>query len=215
MGGGFKDREKGFESKFAHDEEMRFKVMNRRNKLLGLWAAAEMGKSGADAETYAKASTVPLAPQKIDDTLAFMFETRWPITLTRHALDAPHRQTDYDHVWDALRPAFTPPPAPSPPPAPPTPATATPGASPLAQFPYLIVLACTVGGVIWALTGAHAVSNGAGVVGVAFLAAAVARLSLPQNAVGLLANRRRFADVLALGALGAALLVIAVVLPPT
>ena len=55
MGGGFKDREKGFESKFAHDEEMRFKVMNRRNKLLGLWAAAEMGKSGADAETYAKA----------------------------------------------------------------------------------------------------------------------------------------------------------------
>jgi hypothetical protein len=55
MGGGFKDREKGFESKFAHDEEMRFKIMNRRNKLLGLWAAAEMGKSGPDAETYAKA----------------------------------------------------------------------------------------------------------------------------------------------------------------
>ena len=55
MGGGFKDREKGFESKFAHDEEMRFKIMNRRNKLLGLWAAGEMGKSGAEAETYAKA----------------------------------------------------------------------------------------------------------------------------------------------------------------
>src|ERR1700748_3036750 len=55
MGGGYKDREKGSESKFAHDEEMRFKVMNRRNKLLGLWAAAEMGNSGADAETYAKA----------------------------------------------------------------------------------------------------------------------------------------------------------------
>ena len=55
MGGGFRDREKGFESKFAHDEEMRFKIMNRRNKLLGLWAAGEMGKSGAEAETYAKA----------------------------------------------------------------------------------------------------------------------------------------------------------------
>jgi hypothetical protein len=54
MGGGFKDREKGFESKFAHDEEMRFKIMNRRNKLLGLWAAGEMGKSGAEADTYAK-----------------------------------------------------------------------------------------------------------------------------------------------------------------
>ena len=55
MGGGFKDREKGFESKFAHDEDMRFKIMNRRNKLLGLWAAAEMGKSGAEADVYAKA----------------------------------------------------------------------------------------------------------------------------------------------------------------
>jgi homogentisate 1,2-dioxygenase len=66
---------------------------------------------GPDAETYAKASTVPLAPQKVDNTLAFMFETRWPITLTRHALDAPHRQPDYDRVWDGLRPAFTRPPA--------------------------------------------------------------------------------------------------------
>ena len=57
---------------------------------------------GPDADTYAKASTVPLAPQKVDNTLAFMFETRWPITLTRHALDAPHRQPDYDAVWDGL-----------------------------------------------------------------------------------------------------------------
>lgn len=65
---------------------------------------------GPDAETYAKASTAPLAPQKVDNTLAFMFETRWPITLTRHALDAPHRQPDYDRVWDGLHPAFTPPP---------------------------------------------------------------------------------------------------------
>ena len=39
----FKDRERGFESKWAHDEDMRFKVMARRNKLLGLWAAGEMG----------------------------------------------------------------------------------------------------------------------------------------------------------------------------
>jgi Protein of unknown function (DUF3017) len=81
--------------------------------------------------------------------------------------------------------------------------------------PYAIILACTIAGVIWAWTGAHAVSNGAGVMGVALLAAAVARLFLPQSAVGLLANRRRWADVLALGALGAALLVIALVLPPT
>jgi hypothetical protein len=85
----------------------------------------------------------------------------------------------------------------------------------LAQVPYLIVLACTVGGVLWAWSGAHAVADGAGVVGGALLAAAVARLALPQSAVGLLASRRRFADVLAFGALGAGLLVVALVLPPT
>lgn len=61
---------------------------------------------GADAETFERASTAELAPQKLDDTLAFMFETRWPITLTRHALQARHRQPDYDEVWAGLRPHF-------------------------------------------------------------------------------------------------------------
>jgi len=50
----FDKREEGFEKKFAHDEELRFKAMARRNKLLGLWAAGQLGKSGADAEAYAK-----------------------------------------------------------------------------------------------------------------------------------------------------------------
>ncbi|WP_040617241.1 DUF1476 domain-containing protein [Roseibium sp. TrichSKD4] len=50
----FDKREEGFESKFAHDEELRFKATARRNKLLGLWAAEFLGKSGADAEEYAK-----------------------------------------------------------------------------------------------------------------------------------------------------------------
>ena len=50
----FDKREEGFEKKFAHDEELRFKAMARRNKLLGLWAAGILGKSGADAESYAK-----------------------------------------------------------------------------------------------------------------------------------------------------------------
>jgi len=54
MSGGFKDREKGFESKFAHDQEMQFKIMNRRNKLLGLWAAELLGKTGDAAAAYAK-----------------------------------------------------------------------------------------------------------------------------------------------------------------
>ena len=63
---------------------------------------------GPDADTYAKASTVPLAPQKVDDTLAFMFETRWPVTTTRHALDAPHRQPDYDAVWNGIQRNYRP-----------------------------------------------------------------------------------------------------------
>jgi len=50
----FDNREKGFEAKFKRDKELEFKVMARRNKLLGLWAAELMGVSGADAEAYAK-----------------------------------------------------------------------------------------------------------------------------------------------------------------
>src|SRR3954467_5804549 len=50
----FDKREEGFEKKFAHDEELRFKASARRNKALGLWAAEKLGKSGADADAYAK-----------------------------------------------------------------------------------------------------------------------------------------------------------------
>jgi hypothetical protein len=50
----FDKREEGFEKKFAHDEELRFKAMARRNKLLGLWAAGLLGKTGAEADSYAK-----------------------------------------------------------------------------------------------------------------------------------------------------------------
>jgi hypothetical protein len=50
----FDKREEGFEKQFAHDEELRFKAMARRNKMLGLWAAGLLGKTGADAEAYAK-----------------------------------------------------------------------------------------------------------------------------------------------------------------
>jgi hypothetical protein len=50
----FDDRKDAFEKKFAHDEELRFKAMARRNKLLGLWAAEKLGKSGADADAYAR-----------------------------------------------------------------------------------------------------------------------------------------------------------------
>ncbi|HWK98119.1 MAG TPA: DUF1476 domain-containing protein [Pseudolabrys sp.] len=50
----FDKREEGFEKKFAHDEELQFKAMARRNKLLGLWAAELLGKSGDEANAYAK-----------------------------------------------------------------------------------------------------------------------------------------------------------------
>jgi hypothetical protein len=55
MSSAFSDREKAFEDKWAHDEELRFKVLARRNKLLGLWAAGEMGLKGPAADDYAKA----------------------------------------------------------------------------------------------------------------------------------------------------------------
>ena len=50
----FDDRERAFETKFAHDEEMRFRVIARRNRLLGAWAARLMGLSEAEADGYAK-----------------------------------------------------------------------------------------------------------------------------------------------------------------
>ena len=49
----FDDRESAFENKFAHDAEMQFRAEARRNKLLGLWAAELLGKSGDDANAYA------------------------------------------------------------------------------------------------------------------------------------------------------------------
>jgi len=50
----FDKRQEGFEKKFALDEEQKFKAEARRNKLLGLWAAEKLGKTGEDADAYAK-----------------------------------------------------------------------------------------------------------------------------------------------------------------
>ena len=49
----FNDREAAYENKYAHDEEMKFKIAARANKLLGLWAAGLLGKTGDDAAAYA------------------------------------------------------------------------------------------------------------------------------------------------------------------
>ena len=50
----FDDREKAFETKFAHDEEMTFRIVARRNRLLGLWAAEQLGLTPEEADAYAK-----------------------------------------------------------------------------------------------------------------------------------------------------------------
>jgi hypothetical protein len=53
MSDNFKDRQKSFESKFAHDAELQFKVEARRNRLLGEWAGEKLGKSGDALKAYA------------------------------------------------------------------------------------------------------------------------------------------------------------------
>lgn len=61
---------------------------------------------GPDAATHRAASAAELVPQKLDDTLAFMFETNLPIVLTAQAWAAEHRQSDYDAVWSGLEREF-------------------------------------------------------------------------------------------------------------
>ncbi|NJQ17448.1 homogentisate 1,2-dioxygenase [Streptomyces bohaiensis] len=65
-----------------------------------------MSAHGPDRETFDRASDADLVPQKVDDGLAFMFETRWPVTLAGQARSAGHLQQDYDTVWDGLRRNF-------------------------------------------------------------------------------------------------------------
>ena len=66
-----------------------------------------MSGHGPDAATFDKASTVALAPHKIEDTLAFMFESRYVIRPTRFALETPQLQKDYLDCWQGLAKHFT------------------------------------------------------------------------------------------------------------
>ncbi|MEU6353478.1 homogentisate 1,2-dioxygenase [Streptomyces sp. NPDC047072] len=67
-----------------------------------------MSAHGPDRETFDGASAAELRPQKVDDGLAFMFETRWPVTLTAQAARADHLQPHYDDVWRGLQRHFRP-----------------------------------------------------------------------------------------------------------
>lgn len=69
--------------------------------LHNMWAA-----HGPDRETFDTASAADLRPQKIERSLAFMFETRWPLVVTDFAHTAPHRQPDYDGSWSGLQRHF-------------------------------------------------------------------------------------------------------------
>jgi hypothetical protein len=63
----FDNRKDAFENRFAHDEELRFKALARRNKLLGLWAAEKLGKAGAEADAYAKSVVIADFEEAGDD----------------------------------------------------------------------------------------------------------------------------------------------------
>ena len=66
----FDNREKGFENKFAHDQDLKFKAESRRNKLLAEWAGAKLGITGAALEDYIKAvRKADLAEKGDDDVL--------------------------------------------------------------------------------------------------------------------------------------------------
>ncbi|NJP52504.1 homogentisate 1,2-dioxygenase [Streptomyces sp. SBST2-5] len=65
-----------------------------------------MSAHGPDRETFERASNAELKPQKIDDGLAFMFETRWPVILTPQAARAEHVQERYDAVWEGFERHF-------------------------------------------------------------------------------------------------------------
>ena len=87
----FNEREKGFEAKFKYDQETTFKVNARRNKLLGLWAAKQMGLAGLAAEDYAK--TVVIADMEKpgdDDVLQKVLKdlTDKGVNVTQHRVRA-------------------------------------------------------------------------------------------------------------------------------
>ena len=94
------------------------------------------------------------------------------------------------------------------------PAAAPPPASQIvAWLPYLVVLAGAVAGLVVAWQGARHAGRGAGIVGAALLAAALARLALPPRYAGLLASRSKTQDVAGFAVLGAAVLAVALSLP--
>ncbi len=85
----FDDREKGYEGKWKRDEELRFKVTARRNKLLGLWAAQKFGMEGSDADAYAKTVVIADFERPGDDDVVekvLADFAKYDIEMTDHGL---------------------------------------------------------------------------------------------------------------------------------
>jgi hypothetical protein len=87
----FDDRERAFDLKFERDEEMQFRIMARRNRLLGEWAAGQMGLSEVETEAYAKdvvpgtkAGRGPAADYRADQPLEGGHSCRWQLMKLRH-----------------------------------------------------------------------------------------------------------------------------------
>lgn len=90
----FDDRERAFETKFARDEEMKFRIIARRNRLLGEWAARRMGLNDAEGESYAK------------DVIRADFEEAGDHDVVRKVLGdltSAEVETSEDEVTEALR----------------------------------------------------------------------------------------------------------------
>ena len=73
MNNSFKDRETAFESKYAHDEEFKFRAISRRNKLLGLWVAPQLGlTSESSADSYAKSVVAANVGKSDQEVVAYV-----------------------------------------------------------------------------------------------------------------------------------------------
>ncbi len=93
----FDKREQGFEAKFIHDEELRFKAMARCNKMLGNWAAAQLGLTGDAAAAYAnELVTANLEDQSTDDTLRKVLKDLAPKSITAEQIA--QRMDEFLHV---------------------------------------------------------------------------------------------------------------------
>ena len=92
----FEEREKGFEAKYRRDQEQRFKIVARRNKLLGLWAAEKMGLADAAADAYAKEMVATALERPGDDAL--IEKVAGDLQAKGHAADAADVRKELDRL---------------------------------------------------------------------------------------------------------------------